>query len=280
MKYILAAVVWTLCIPGTFASGSAERSAGETRVERFSYDRIESVAVEGGDIFSVFVTGSPAEGSAGESRVLRRRAEGEIVMPANSPFDVRHRRYGERLVITVIRRRPVPRAGRYEIHLAVDPEAATDIAVDTGEVSLSALGGVTHIRTDTGSVAVTDCYGEIDSITDTGRQDFHRTAGILNAESDTGRIVVDDHEGEFHLWTDTGGITGRNILVTADCTVRSDTGRIDLDLLNELDDFIFDIESDTGIIEIGTIRVRGDLETGTGPIRIKGKTDTGDVFIR
>jgi hypothetical protein len=276
MKYVLAAALLVYGITGSFAAGRSERTAGEIQTERFSYERIESVAVERGNIFSVFVTGT----TGGGGRVEDGLAEGEIIMPENSPFTVTHRRYGARLVVTVTGRSLFPPAGRYEIHLSVNPDAATDIAVDTGEVTLSALGGTTHVRTDTGGVTLSDCYGEIDTITDTGRQEYSRTAGILNAESDTGRIVVDDHEGEFHLWTDTGRITGRDILVTGDSTVRSDTGEIDLDLLNELDDFTFDIESDTGVIAVGEVRGRGDVTQGSGPIRIKGKTDTGDVFIR
>ena len=271
MKYILTALLWGACVLAASASGNAEGASENARVEGFSYDRIESVAVERGNIFSVYVTGS---------RVESGRAEGEIIMPVNSPYTVKHRRYGERLVITVTGRSLFPPAGRYEIHLTVDSDGAADIATDTGEVTLSALGGVTHVRTDTGGVAMTDCYGEIDTITDTGRQEYARTAGIVNAETDTGRIVVDDHEEEFHLWTDTGSITGRNLLVTGDCTVRSDTGGIDLDFLNELADFSFDIESDTGVIQIGEMRGRGGLRHGSGPIRIKGKTDTGDVIIR
>lgn len=277
MKYLLPAVLWGVCVAAAFASGNAEGLSENARVEGFSYDRIESMAVEGGNIFSVFVTGSSGGGGG---RIQDGRADGEIIMPENSPYTVKHRRYGERLVITVTGRSLVPPAGRYEIHLTVDSDAATDIATDTGEVMLSALGGITHVRTDTGRVAMADCYGEIDTITGTGRQEYTRTAGVLNAESDTGRIVVDDHEGEFHLWTDTGSIVGRKLLVTGDCTVRSDTGGIDLDLLNELDDFSFDIESDTGVIRIGEIRGRGDLRHGSGPIRIRGKTVTGDVIVR
>lgn len=274
MKYIPAAVLWGMCVLGAFASGTAEEAADaaakEAQAERFSYDRIRSVAVERGNIFSVFVTGSSGS----------RRADGKIIMPEKSPYKVKHRRYGDRLVITVTGRSLLPATGRYEIHLTVGTETAADIAVDTGEVNLSGIGGIKHVRTDTGGVYMADCFGEIDTITDTGRQEYTRTAGILNAESDTGGIIVDDHEGEFHLWTDTGGILGQEILVTGNSTFRSDTGDIDIDLLNELDDFSFDVESDTGAIRIGETRGRGDLKTGSGPITIRGKTDTGDVLIR
>ncbi|MBW2092016.1 MAG: DUF4097 family beta strand repeat protein, partial [Deltaproteobacteria bacterium] len=64
--------------------------------------------------------------------------------------------------------------------------------------------------------------------------------------------------------------------ITEDSSFRATSGKIDLDFINDMDEFTFDLRSSSGRIEIGSTKAKGKLLIGNGSIRIHGKTSSGD----
>lgn len=179
--------------------------------------------------------------------------------------------------------------------ITVDRMSGERLVVDssTGSVSLSEIAGAIHVETNTGPVMLDDCSGEFDIRTGTGSIELRRTTGDMTVRSSTGSqmyveaigdlrgasttggIRLEGIQGALRLETTTGAITGRRVALTGDSRFTSNTGRIELDLTNDVGDLEFDLSSSTGRLHAGGEEGQRQLFLAGSGFRIEGRTSTG-----
>lgn len=93
-------------------------------------------------------------------------------------------------------------------------------------------------------------------------------------------MEISDHEGGLSLESSSGKQAGRNIRITKDSSFRTTSGKINIDFINDIDDFTFDLHSSSGRIKVGLTTAKGRVVTGKGKILIKGKSSSGEQTYR
>ena len=95
-----------------------------------------------------------------------------------------------------------------------------------------------------------------------------------------GDIVLENYKGSPSLKTRSGDINGRNVELTGNMEASTSYGDIKFDLVNDLSDLSFDLDSQHGDITIEkedkTYENVKRLEIKNGSILIKSHTDSGD----
>jgi DUF4097 and DUF4098 domain-containing protein YvlB len=153
----------------------------------------------------------------------------------------------------------------------------TDLIVETssGTILVETVAGSKTLTSTSGAITVRSCRGRAQGRSTTGTQRYDYVVGDVRAQSSTGAIELTNTEGAADLESATGRLWGRNVRITADSTLRSSTGRIEMDFANPIDDFTFALQSVTGSIEFEGSSARGKVQKGSGPLRITASTTTG-----
>jgi hypothetical protein len=260
----------TLLAPGLVqASGASD----ESRTESFSYDRVARVQVLGVEIYSVQVTGVSGQGF-----------EGEVIAPPDARYGIEHRRSGDTVQIRAYRKGLFldwlgAGSGTYRLVLRVPASCELEIATATGSITVSGVSGPKKLETGTGSIAVRDSDGDVLGTSGTGSQVYAGVSGDIAAKAGTGSVTLEGVRGTISAETSTGTIQGKALRLVSDSSFTAHTGSVTLDLAQSLDDFSFQLRTDTGSIKVGDAEARGRLVIGAGKIKLQAETDTGSVRI-
>ena len=267
MKRILALLSLLPGIPVLLWAGGAAESE---LLHSFRYDGVEAVEILDGAIYSVQVTGGA--GSA---------LEAQVYAPRGTSVGVEHRRTGSTVQLRTYRRGRLfgSPGGRHEIVLRVPRDCALSIRTATGSVAVSDVNGGKSLRTDTGAIELRDSQGNVVAESNTGAHSYEGIRGNLDARTDTGSVTIVGLTGALHVSTDTGRIEAGDVRLTGDCSLESDTGSIQVELDQRLEEFRFDVRSDTGSIAVGATSARGRLLTGEGALSFTARSDTGSITI-
>ena len=155
-----------------------------------------------------------------------------------------------------------------------------NIVTSTGDIQLNDISTNINVKSTTGDMEFDKIDGDIKAKSSTGGQDYSNIFGDINAESSTGDKTLYDVKGKLDLTSSTGSITGKKVELTDDSNFRTSTGDINLDLINDMDDFSFDMTSSTGDIQIEESKGSGKLKFGNGSIKITAESSTGEQTIR
>jgi len=270
LALLIALLLATLVPPAAPASGTAEAP----RTSTFAYEGVVRVQVLNAEVYAIEITGSAGEDLSAEVRA-----------PADSKVGIEHRRSGGTVMIRAYRRERLfgglgSTQGQYLLVLRVPRDCELEIRTATGSISVSDVRGPKELETDTGSIDLKGCDGETAATTQTGSHSYTSVRGDIAAKADTGGIALSQVEGALSVETNTGRIEGTGLRLTGHSSFSADTGSIVLELDQSLDDFSFELRSDTGKIVVGETEARGRLVLGGGRIRLKAETDTGGVRIQ
>jgi hypothetical protein len=169
------------------------------------------------------------------------------------------------------------------------PENRRGVSVSF-EILVPATVNIERLRTDVGSITLTDVYADGTIETSTGSIEARNVEGFPELISDTGSIESIGGSGVRSATTDTGSIEVefRGLPSTSQVPLRADTGGIDVWILPGLDADIFgetntgsvSVESDldfSGIEHDDLIDGRVGLGGGAGEPEIHAQTSTGSV---
>ncbi|NPA36483.1 MAG: DUF4097 family beta strand repeat protein [Chlorobi bacterium] len=190
----------------------------------------------------------------------------------------------------------------------------TDITMTTssGGISVKDVTGDTHITTTSGSINVSGLNGSLYSVSSSGNQKIEgvkgnvkitsssgsihmnmingninaRTAsgsimveqanGNMIAMSSSGSIKLDNITGTINLITTSGSQRGSGIKLTGDSSFKSSSGSVNMELLNDIYELNFEIYSSSGDIYAKGTKATHKLIKGNGPIKVYGKTSSGN----
>lgn len=270
----MAALVVMLLAALLPAVASASGTSDEPRASSFSYDRVVRVQVLDAQVYTVQITGSPGQDLSAEVRA-----------PANSKVGIEHRRSGGTVLIRAYRKErpfawPGSSVGPHVLVLRVPADCELEIRTATGSITVADVQGPKALETTTGSIDLRRCDGETAATTQTGSHSYTSVRGDVAARASTGSISLSQVEGALSVETNTGRIEGTGLFLTGHSSFTADTGSIVLELDQSLEDFSFELRSDTGKINVGHTEARGRLVLSGGRIRLRAETDTGGVRIQ
>lgn len=153
--------------------------------------------------------------------------------------------------------------------------ASISTKTSSGAIDINNCKGRLNIRSSSGRISVRNVTGDISADSSSGRQLYEGIVGNIIAESSSGSITINDQTGTLDLKATSGRLEGSNVLLEGDSSFSTSSGRISFDFKNDPDDFSFDLNSSSGILNVGQSRAKGKLMIGNGKIKITGKSSSG-----
>lgn len=241
--------------------------------------------------------------------------DGEILSSAKTgAYEIKYERQGSKLKVWVehkIKGRPWRNTRGI---LSFQVPASTEVIVDnssgsvdvegirsqkielkasSGSIAGRDLKGSSLIRTSSGSIRVQTHEGDIEGRSSSGSQHWDKVNGNLNAlassgtirineiegdvvaKTSSGAIRIDGSKGRLDLQASSGTLFGERILLTDNSSFETTSGGIRMNMLNELDDFSFDLSASSGSLNVGKSRASKSYYTKNGSIEIKGSSSSG-----
>lgn len=155
-----------------------------------------------------------------------------------------------------------------------------ELSSSSGDIFVKDCHGKKDLHASSGDIIVHKAEGDIKAKTSSGRQDYDEIKGDISAQSSSGDLYIANHGGGLNLESSSGRQTGRNIHISKNSSFRTNSGKIDFDFINEIEDFNFDLTSTSGKIQVGLTKAKGRVVTGNGKILIKGKSSSGGQVYR
>ena len=87
-------------------------------------------------------------------------------------------------------------------------------------------------------------------------------------------------EGALDLQSSSGNIRGSTIALSADSSVRSESGDIELGISSPSSELRYRLSSDSGDVVLDELKADSSLEYGSGETTFTVTTESGDIRIR
>ena len=150
-----------------------------------------------------------------------------------------------------------------------------------GAIMLNGVTGTVSTKTIAGTQTLEGINGTIQLAGSTGAIKVSKSEGVINAKTKNATINFFNYKGEMHIETEKGQIvsagSANGIKLTASSDFTTTEGKINVTLLNTIDELTFDIASESS--QVGLIAKKNSkkkkLKTGSGPIVVTGRTRTG-----
>ncbi|MGK7392924.1 MAG: DUF4097 family beta strand repeat-containing protein [Candidatus Cyclobacteriaceae bacterium M3_2C_046] len=296
-KYVFINLLWLSLVSCSVVSQSIYDQ------KQFSYEGIKDLTVEGA-FCTVEITGQD-----------RNDVDfwGEITGKGNSSaYAIRHEQNGEALRIWIDKPRSswgningklilkVP----HQINVFLDNGSGSvrisnlrygGLRATTGSGSLKAEQIVTnaYFKTGSGGIDIADLRGDLEVVSSSGSQHLHGILGNINSrsssgtirfeqvngnvegETSSGSVHLNDIKGSLSVRTSSGSVNGQQVLITNDSRFKTSSGSVRVDLLNDLNEFNFDLSASSGSIRVGNNSMGKKYVSNGGNISIVGVTSSG-----
>lgn len=163
----------------------------------------------------------------------------------------------------------------------------------SGDIELENIMGNLRINTTSGDVEIDGAKGRIEIESTSGDQELRSTAGDVEFKSTSGEISIRGFDGEIigqatsgdislsdgtgmlRLRTTSGEIEGNAITLTGDCEFNSNSGDVEMDFTNSIEELSFDLEASSGDLRVGNRSGEDELYIKRGGYLIRGVTTSG-----
>lgn len=150
----------------------------------------------------------------------------------------------------------------------------------SGDINIGMIEGSVYGESSSGRIEVINVNGGVYLSASSGDLRLSAIEGNIEAASSSGRIILNTIKGALRIKTSSGDITGEDVLISGDSVFESSSGRIDMNLDNQLNGLTFRLKSSSGKLEVGNLSGEKNLAAGEGTIRITGETSSGDQTYR
>ena len=137
-----------------------------------------------------------------------------------------------------------------------------------------------RVKSTSGNLELRQIKGELEARTTSGNLRLRYFDGQTSLTSTSGNVTVANGKGLSYVKTTSGEIDGYDLMLDGDLSLRSTSGDIELQVLNDFEDLSFDLESNSGDLQAGRYDGDDELYIKNGDIWIKGNTSSGDLEIR
>lgn len=161
-----------------------------------------------------------------------------------------------------------------------DINADVRIDVTSGDIEIDDMTGRLEIESTSGDLELTGIDGDIRTRCTSGDVEIRQFSGDIQSRTTSGELTVSRGKGALSLRTSSGNIEGYDIEITGDLYLEATSGEIEIELVNEIDDLNFELETASGDLRAGRRTSEKDLYTKRGDgFWVKGVTTSGDIDI-
>ncbi len=172
-----------------------------------------------------------------------------------------------------------------------------NVEASSGDISISKVRGSLEVEATSGDLELRDITGDLLARTTSGDQEIKGIGGSIQTGATSGDIELEDFEGDAEAKTTSGEITvrrgkgamsfrttsgnidGYDLELTDDLLLRASSGDIEIELINDLSQLNFDLESSSGDLEVGSRSSDRDLYIKEGPdyFWVRATTSSGNM---
>lgn len=208
------------------------------------------------------------------------RKEGRLFFEVPDSIDLDIRSASGTIVIRNMRSSLI-KAGSSSGGISVSKiRSVVEVKSSSGGINLGMIEGDLRAESSSGRVELIDVNGTVNATASSGDLRLSAINGDIGVSSSSGRIMLSSVTGALSLHTVSGDITGDGIRVTGDSIFETSSGRIDVDLENQLNDLSFRLTSSSGRLQVGNLKGEKSLAAGEGMMRITGESSSGDQSYR
>ena len=160
-----------------------------------------------------------------------------------------------------------------------DISGPLEVSCTSGDIELTNHRGDLEARTTSGDLELSGLSGSLEVGATSGDIEVEQFEGDLWARTTSGEIDLRRGRGAMRLKTTSGGIEGYGLELTADMEVRASSGEVELQLVNDLSDLNFDLESSSGDLRVGSRSAEDEMyiKNNSDGHWVKGTTSSGDL---
>ena len=158
--------------------------------------------------------------------------------------------------------------------------AEVEVQSSSGDINLGMIEGNLRAESSSGGMELVDVNGKVSATVSSGNLRISAIEGDIAVSSSSGKILLSSTAGALDLHTSSGDIIGEGVRLTNDSRFKTASGRIDVGLINQLNDLSFRLSSSSGRLQVGNLRGEKSLAAGEGTIRVSGESGSGDQLYR
>lgn len=161
-------------------------------------------------------------------------------------------------------------------------DISADVRVDvtSGDVEIEDMTGRLEVESSSGDLDLTDIDGAIRTRSSSGDVEIRQFNGNIQSRTTSGELTISRGKGALSLRTTSGNIEGYDIEITDDLYLEASSGEIEVELVNDIEDLNFELESNSGDLRAGRRTGEKDLYIKRGDgFWVRGVTTSGDIDI-
>lgn len=161
-----------------------------------------------------------------------------------------------------------------------DISADVRVVVTSGDVEIEDMTGRLEVESTSGDVNLDDIDGNIRTRSTSGDLEIRQFSGDIQSRSTSGEITVSRGKGALSLRSTSGNIEGYDLEITDDLYLQASSGEIEIELVNDMEDLNFELETGSGDLRAGRRSGEKDLYIKRGDgFWVRGVTSSGDIEI-
>ena len=151
-----------------------------------------------------------------------------------------------------------------------------NVRTSSGDIELRNTEGDLTLQAASGKTIVQGSTGNIFAHSSSGDHDFEQITGDIQAQTSSGSITATECEGRLDLKSASGDLIGRSISVRDRADLVTSSGEIQFQFTNPAADLSFDLASSSGKLTVSGTQSEEKLTSGSGPVKIAGRSSSGD----
>ncbi len=161
-----------------------------------------------------------------------------------------------------------------------DISADVRIDVTSGDIEIEDMTGRLEIESTSGDLDLDDIDGDIRTRSTSGDVEIRQFNGNIQSRTTSGELNVSRGKGALTLRTSSGDIEGYDLEITDDLYLEASSGEIEIELVNDIEDLNFELESNSGDLRAGRRSGEKDLYIKRGDgFWVRGVTTSGDIEV-
>ncbi len=156
-------------------------------------------------------------------------------------------------------------------------QAPATFKSSSGSIKVVNLKGNVEAKSSSGSQKWEKITGDIQTQASSGGIQFEQLNGNIRATTSSGTIRLASVQGTLNLEASSGSLTGKAVKLSGKNYFETSSGSIRMELINNLDDFSFDLKSNSGSIYVGGERAKDRYlsQSEDKPFQITGVSSSG-----
>lgn len=150
------------------------------------------------------------------------------------------------------------------------------LKTSSGDIKINNLTGNLEARTSSGGQYLSNIEGNIQTVASSGKIQCNTITGNIDAGNSSGGIRVTNTSGILSLKATSGGITGESVNLTGNSDFKTSSGKIKIQLKNDLDELSFNLSSSSGELLVGGSKKGKNYFYNAGKILIRGISSSGN----